>query len=110
VPADVNSILDKRSTKLSKLGSSIPIKSVETIRKVSDYVARSCSKCIGVSDYKGLSLKEIKRINSAKTDQYIIEAVLRDTGNNKAEAARRLHIDYKSLCSKVKKIIKPEGK
>jgi two-component system nitrogen regulation response regulator GlnG len=57
-----------------------------------------------------LSLKEIKRINSAKTDQYIIEAVLRDTGNNKAEAARRLHIDYKSLCSKVKKIIKPEGK
>jgi len=110
VPADVNSILDKRSTKLGKLGSSIPIKSVETIRKVSDYVARSCSKCIGVSDYKGLSLKEIKRINSAKTDQYIIEAVLRDTGNNKAEAARRLHIDYKSLCSKVKKIIKPEGK
>jgi two-component system nitrogen regulation response regulator GlnG len=74
-----------------------------------NHIVRSCLKCIAQDDYSGLSLTEINRINSVKTDQFIIQSVLKETGNNKAEAARRLKIDYKSLCSKLKNIITPEG-
>ena len=91
--------------------ASIPIVvSGETSKLKEDYTTRSCLKCIDQGDYSGLSLTEINRINSAKTDHLIIQSVLKETNNNKAEAARRLKIDYKSLCSKLKEIIIPEEK
>jgi two-component system, NtrC family, response regulator HydG len=52
---------------------------------------------------EGASLKEITRQNVDEIERIIIQDTLKKTGNNKAEAARRLNIDYKSLCSKLKK-------
>ncbi|MDD2661249.1 MAG: sigma-54 dependent transcriptional regulator [Methylococcales bacterium] len=52
---------------------------------------------------EGASLKEITRQNIDEIERIIIQDTLKNTGNNKAEAARRLNIDYKSLCSKLKK-------
>jgi two-component system nitrogen regulation response regulator GlnG len=81
---------------------------VDHKRLQENYQNRSCLTCIGEGDYKGLSLIEIKRLNGAKTDRIIIESILKETGNNKAEAARRLSIDYKSFCTKLKNLPSPE--
>jgi len=54
--------------------------------------------------FEGASLKEITRLNIAEIERIIIQDTLKKTGNNKAEAARRLNVDYKTLCSKLKKI------
>ena len=76
----------------------------------------SCLTCVGssnyknLSDYDGLSLKEITRMTTQKMDAIIIQNMLKETRNNKAEAARRLGMDYKSLCSKLKKILNSEVK
>ena len=53
---------------------------------------------------EGASLKEITRLNIGEIERIIIQDTLKKTGNNKAEAARRLNVDYKTLCSKLKKI------
>ena len=53
---------------------------------------------------EGSSLKEITQLNIDEIERIIIQNTLKKTGNNKAEAARRLNIDYKTLCSKLKKI------
>jgi two-component system nitrogen regulation response regulator GlnG len=53
---------------------------------------------------EGASLKEITRLNIGEIERTIIQDTLKKTGNNKAEAARRLNVDYKTLCSKLKKI------
>ena len=53
---------------------------------------------------EGSSLKEITQLNIDEIERIIIQDTLKKTGNNKAEAARRLNIDYKTLCSKLKKI------
>jgi two-component system nitrogen regulation response regulator GlnG len=82
----------------------------ELTRSNADLMTPSCLSCIEQGDYKDLSLTEINRLNNSKSDKFIIQSVLKETGNNKAEAARRLKIDYKSLCSKLKGIIKPEEK
>ena len=58
----------------------------------------------------GASLKEITQLNIDEIERIIIQDTLKKTGNNKAEAARRLNIDYKTLCSKLKKINIPEEK
>lgn len=65
-------------------------------------IPTSCIECLNISADQGLSLKEIHRINTKKMDTIIIEKMLKETGNNKAEAARRLRVDYKTLCSKLK--------
>ena len=65
-------------------------------------IPTSCIECLNISADHGLSLKEIHRINTKKMDTIIIEKMLKETGNNKAEAARRLRVDYKTLCSKLK--------
>jgi two-component system nitrogen regulation response regulator GlnG len=67
---------------------------------------QGCSDCERAPDYKGLSLKEINRINN----DIIIQKVLKESGNNKAETARRLNIDYKLLCSNLKKLNISEDK
>jgi two-component system nitrogen regulation response regulator GlnG len=48
------------------------------------------------------SLKEIVQHNTALVERGILAHVLRQTGGNKAEAARLLHIDYKTIHLKVK--------
>jgi two-component system nitrogen regulation response regulator GlnG len=53
---------------------------------------------------EGSSLKEITQLNIDQIERIIIKDTLKKTGNNKAEAARRLNIDYKTLHSKLKKI------
>ncbi|PZN78805.1 MAG: sigma-54-dependent Fis family transcriptional regulator [Candidatus Methylumidiphilus alinenensis] len=52
----------------------------------------------------GSSLKEITQLNIDEIERIVILDTLKKTGNNKAEAARRLNIDYKTLYSKLKKI------
>ncbi|MFM8330461.1 MAG: sigma-54-dependent transcriptional regulator, partial [Candidatus Methylumidiphilus sp.] len=59
---------------------------------------------------EGSSLKEITQLNIDEIERVIILDTLAKTGNNKAEAARRLNIDYKTLYSKLKKINATEGK
>lgn len=53
---------------------------------------------------EGASLKEITQINIDMVERIVIEKMLRETHNNKAETARRLDIDYKTLYYKLKKI------
>jgi DNA-binding NtrC family response regulator len=48
------------------------------------------------------SLKEIVQHNTALVERGILAHVLRQTGGNKAEAARLLHIDYKTIHLKIK--------
>jgi two-component system nitrogen regulation response regulator GlnG len=59
---------------------------------------------------EGASLKEITQLNIDQIERIIIQDTLKKTGNNKAEAARRLNIDYKTLHSKLKKINAAEVK
>jgi len=49
------------------------------------------------------SLKEIVRRNTASVERTVLRQVLERTGGNKAEAARLLQVDYKTLHTKVKK-------
>lgn len=48
------------------------------------------------------SLKEIVQHNTALVERQILGRVLRQTGGNKAEAARLLQIDYKTIHLKIK--------
>jgi DNA-binding NtrC family response regulator len=47
------------------------------------------------------SLKEIVRRNVAGVERDAILRVLKETGGNKAQAARQLHIDYKTILTKI---------
>jgi DNA-binding NtrC family response regulator len=50
----------------------------------------------------GSSLKEASQMAQAQTEKKIISEVLRETGGNKSEAARRLKVSYKTLLTKIK--------
>ncbi len=50
-----------------------------------------------------LTLKEIKHRKIVAVEREILAQVLRETGGNKAKAARLLHIDYKTIYSKVRR-------
>ncbi len=52
---------------------------------------------------QGKSLKEIKQLNTDYLDRVIISNMLKQTEGNKAETARRLQIDYKTLLTKIKR-------
>jgi DNA-binding NtrC family response regulator len=52
--------------------------------------------------WKDMSLKEIVRLGTQSIEREVISQVLRHTGGNKAKAARILHIDYKTIHTKVK--------
>jgi len=51
---------------------------------------------------RGLSLKEISYIVTARVEREVIQRVLSHTKGNKSQAARLLKIDYKTLYSKIK--------
>jgi transcriptional regulator with GAF, ATPase, and Fis domain len=52
-------------------------------------------------------LREILQRRIVAIEREILAQVLRETGGNKAKAARRLHIDYKTIHSKVKQCGSP---
>ena len=52
--------------------------------------------------WQGKSLKHIVREKTVELEKQIISSVLGHTGGNKAEAARLLNVDYKTIHSKIK--------
>ena len=52
---------------------------------------------------KGASLRDIVQRVVMQVERDVLVKVLRETGGNKAEAARILHIDYKTIHKKVRK-------
>jgi DNA-binding NtrC family response regulator len=60
--------------------------------------------------WKGRSFRDIMRQHAADVERVILINALRHTGGNKAKASRLLHIDYKTIHTKVKKLgISTEG-
>jgi transcriptional regulator with PAS, ATPase and Fis domain len=53
-------------------------------------------------EWEGQPLKEIVRLHTIDLERRVIAQALRKTGGNKAKAARLLHIDYKTMHTKVK--------
>lgn len=66
--------------------------------------AASYQNCSVVLSLEGDSLKSITQNNINQLERLVIKEALAKTGNNKAEVARRLKIDYKTLYSKIKKL------
>lgn len=58
----------------------------------------------GTAPWEQMSLKEIVRQNTLKLEREVIRNVLKQTGGNKAKAARLLQIDYKTIHTKVKRL------
>ena len=54
--------------------------------------------------WKGLSLKEIVQQSATAVEREVLTQVLKNTGGNKAKAARLLKIDYKTIHGKIKKL------
>jgi two-component system nitrogen regulation response regulator GlnG len=54
--------------------------------------------------WKSLSLKEILRQSITDVEREVLTEALKNTGGNKAKAARLLKIDYKTIHEKVKKL------
>ena len=54
--------------------------------------------------WKNSSLKEILQQSIAAVEREVLDQVLKQTGGNKAKAARLLQIDYKTIHEKVKKL------
>jgi len=54
--------------------------------------------------WKGLSLKEIVEQSTTAVEREVLTQVLKNTGGNKARAARLLKIDYKTIHLKLKKL------
>ena len=52
--------------------------------------------------WKGLSLKEIIQQSSSAVEREVLTQVLKNTGGNKAKAARLLKIDYKTIHGKIR--------
>jgi two-component system nitrogen regulation response regulator GlnG len=50
------------------------------------------------------SLKTIVRESMAAVEREVLNQILQSTGGNKAEAARILEIDYKTIHTKIKKL------
>jgi len=60
------------------------------------------SRMVQIPAQRDCSLKEIVQHNTATVERGVLARVLRETGGNKAEAARLLHIDYKTIQLKIK--------
>ena len=67
-------------------------------------VLADCGWRLGVQipSHADCSLKEIVQHNTALVERGVLARVLRETRGNKAEAARLLHIDYKTIQLKIK--------
>ncbi len=50
----------------------------------------------------GLSLRDVVRKRVRETERNVLMQVLKQTGGNKAKAARLLQIDYKTIRTKAK--------
>jgi two-component system nitrogen regulation response regulator GlnG len=61
-----------------------------------------CNHEIQDTSEEGLPLREIMQRRIVAMEREILAHVLRETGGNKAKAARLLHIDYKTIHSKVR--------
>jgi two-component system nitrogen regulation response regulator GlnG len=61
-----------------------------------------CNQEIQDTPGESLPLKEIMQRRIVAIEREILAHVLRETGGNKAKAARLLHIDYKTIHSKVR--------
>lgn len=57
---------------------------------------------VQIPSHPDCSLKEIVQHNTALVERGVLARVLRETRGNKAEAARLLHIDYKTIQLKIK--------
>ena len=57
---------------------------------------------VGAEDWSGLSLHEVVRRSTAQVERDTITQALRQTGGNKAAAARLLRVDYKTMHLKVR--------
>lgn len=55
------------------------------------------------TSWDGLPLKEIVKRGTVELECRVLTSVLRKTGGNKAEAARLLQVDYKTMHTKVKR-------
>jgi two-component system nitrogen regulation response regulator GlnG len=64
--------------------------------------APECNQEIQGAPVEGLPLKEMMQRRIVVIEREILTHVLRETGGNKAKAARLLHIDYKTIHSKVR--------
>nr|WP_289623803.1 helix-turn-helix domain-containing protein [Spartinivicinus marinus] len=53
--------------------------------------------------YQGLSLKDIVKKHTACVERQVLTEVLAFTNGNKAEAARLLQVDYKTIHTKLKR-------
>jgi len=100
-------LLSKNEVGVADLGVVIkkaaePLVPLAPIKSLLDNLEKYC--------YEGASLKEITQQNIEKIERIVIEDTLKKSGNNKAEAARRLNIDYKTLHSKLKKFKLAEAK
>jgi two-component system nitrogen regulation response regulator GlnG len=51
-----------------------------------------------------MSLKDIVSKSTAAVEREVLKRTLRNTHGNKAEAARMLQIDYKTMLTKIKKL------
>jgi DNA-binding NtrC family response regulator len=57
---------------------------------------------VDITPWKDMSLRDIVRCGTQSIEREVITQVLKHTGGNKAKAARILHIDYKTMHTKVK--------
>ena len=60
--------------------------------------------CSMLENGRHLSLKEIVQRNTLALERTVLSRTLHQTGGNKAEAARLLQIDYKTMHTKIKKL------
>lgn len=72
------------------------------MEKTASQISTSFSK-VDILSWKNSSLREIVSQNIIEVEKRVIMGVLQYTGGNKAKAARLLHIDYKTMHTKVKK-------
>ena len=70
----------------------------------SDHLAAQDGAKLDVADLHdpGLSLREVVRKRVRETERNVLMQVLKQTGGNKAKAARLLQIDYKTIRTKAK--------
>jgi two-component system nitrogen regulation response regulator GlnG len=64
----------------------------------------AADSCTILENGRHLSLKEIVQRNTLALERTVLSRTLHQTGGNKAEAARLLQIDYKTMHTKIKKL------
>ena len=70
--------------------------------KQADVPCLTSTPKVDVTPWKDISLREIVRSATQSIEREVITQTLKHTSGNKAKAARILHIDYKTIHSKIK--------